>query len=120
MADPRSNDARYREEEVGRILTEVEANVQQAMIWAGYKAEGTDRDWVPFSALLEAYYRWYQEIGALHTDTRLKNPREFGRILGVLFPEAYMVKRRVNGKLVVGRARMTGPKGIRSNFAESG
>lgn len=116
MSDPRSYQHRSDEIEVGQIMTQIEVQVETAMRDTKYVYADDDRSWVPFSILFTEYHRWFSQLN-LH-GLPLANRREFGRILNIVFPDSYIVKRRIDGIKFMGRARLTGPRALRSTFGE--
>lgn len=116
MSDPRSYQHRQDEIEVGQIMTQIEVQVETAMRDAKYVYVDDDREWVPFTILFTAYHRWFRLLDL--PGKPLANRREFGRILNIIFPDSYIVKRRVDGIKFMGRSRLTGPRALRSTFGE--
>lgn len=116
MSNPRSYQHRSDEIEVGQIMTQTEVEVETAMRESKYVYAPDDRSWVPFSVLFAEYHRWRSQKNL--PGQSLANRREFGRILNIVFPDSYVVKRRVDGIKFMGRARLTGPRALRSIFGE--
>lgn len=112
--DPRSHKRRYEEAEIGRVLSEAETCVATAL--HEYKQVQDYRVWIPVPVLFHLYKRWLIEI---RPDMTPVGVRKFGAILNVLFPEAVMVKRRYRKEKTTGRAGLTGPGELRSNFGET-
>lgn len=116
MSNPRSYQHRQDEIEVGQIMTQIEVQVEYAMRERGYVYTDDDRSWVPFSILFTEYHRWFSHKNL--PGKPLANRKEFGRILNIIFPDSYIVKRRIDGIKFMGRSRLTGPRALRSTFGE--
>lgn len=95
----------------------------QAVREAGYRevddlyARDAADWWVPICVMYEAYHAAW--LGRLHPqpgddDVELLSKRQFGDAISLGFPEAGWCRRRMGGKICVGRYYMVGPDGLRA------
>ena len=111
--DPRSYKRRYEEADIGRVLSDAEVVVQLSL--RPWKITDNYRVWVP-NGIMFLHYR--QFIQKTRPDLDPVGFRKFGAILNTVFPDCPMVKRRIKGKVVVGRAGLSGKGELKTNWAD--
>lgn len=98
-----------------------ETEVREAL--GEYVETRSIRDWVPTDVLWQVYKRYhFNGPQPLPGDPRsiLLGVRQFGIVLGAVFPHATQVRRWTNGRHIRGRAFLTGPLALRSETNRGG